>query len=68
MSNANADSLVASHGPNHPANLICELCKLFYNNGWVTGTGGGISIRKGYVILKCFWKRLRGKVVANLAS
>lgn len=30
---------------NHPANLICELCRLFYDNGWVTGTGGGISIR-----------------------
>lgn len=32
-------------GPNHPATLISELCKLFYQNGWVTGTGGGISIR-----------------------
>lgn len=32
-------------GPNHPATLICELCRLFYLNGWVTGTGGGISIR-----------------------
>lgn len=31
--------------PNHPANLICQLCRLFYDNGWVTGTGGGISIR-----------------------
>ncbi|EGW32250.1 uncharacterized protein SPAPADRAFT_61327 [Spathaspora passalidarum NRRL Y-27907] len=30
---------------NHPANLICELCRLFYDNNWVTGTGGGISIR-----------------------
>lgn len=26
--------------------LICELCQLFYSLGWVTGTGGGISIRK----------------------
>lgn len=41
----NSDSLVISLDPEHPANLICELCKLFYNNGWVTGTGGGISIR-----------------------
>lgn len=32
-------------GPQHPATLICELCRLFYNNNWVTGTGGGISIR-----------------------
>ncbi|KAI5956303.1 MDE1 [Candida jiufengensis] len=31
--------------PEHPANLICELCRLFYDNNWVTGTGGGISIR-----------------------
>lgn len=34
-----------NYGPTHPATLIAELCKLFYNNGWVTGTGGGISIR-----------------------
>lgn len=34
-----------SDHPNHPANLICELCRLFYDNNWVTGTGGGISIR-----------------------
>ncbi|CCH40601.1 hypothetical protein BN7_134 [Wickerhamomyces ciferrii] len=41
------DQLITSTDPNHPANLICELCKLFYDNGWVTGTGGGISIRDG---------------------
>lgn len=29
----------------HPRTLIPELCKLFYTNGWVTGTGGGISIK-----------------------
>ena len=23
--------------------LVCEFLRLFYNNGWVTGTGGGIS-------------------------
>lgn len=28
----------------HPRNLIPELCRLFYGMGWVTGTGGGISI------------------------
>jgi methylthioribulose-1-phosphate dehydratase len=27
--------------------LIPELCRLFYSLGWVTGTGGGISIRNG---------------------
>ncbi|XP_012280248.1 probable methylthioribulose-1-phosphate dehydratase [Orussus abietinus] len=29
----------------HPRNLIPELCRQFYNLGWVTGTGGGISIK-----------------------
>ncbi len=27
--------------------LICELCRLFYQKGWASGTGGGISIRNG---------------------
>ena len=27
--------------------LICELCRLFYSKGWASGTGGGISIRRG---------------------
>lgn len=27
------------------AELICELCRGFYQLGWVSGTGGGISIR-----------------------
>lgn len=27
--------------------LICELCRLFYDKGWASGTGGGISIRNG---------------------
>lgn len=31
----------------HPFNLIPELCKQFYQLGWVTGTGGGISIKRG---------------------
>jgi len=31
----------------HPRNLIPELCRLFYQLGWVTGTGGGISIKRG---------------------
>lgn len=26
--------------------IVTRLCKLFYNLGWVTGTGGGISIRE----------------------
>ncbi|GAB7341600.1 hypothetical protein MBLNU457_7805t1 [Dothideomycetes sp. NU457] len=40
-----AESLVLSPDPNHPANLICTLCQKFYTHGWVTGTGGGTSIR-----------------------
>jgi methylthioribulose-1-phosphate dehydratase len=27
--------------------LIVELCRQFYAQGWVSGTGGGISIREG---------------------
>jgi methylthioribulose-1-phosphate dehydratase len=30
-----------------PRQLIVELCKHFYGQGWVSGTGGGISIRTG---------------------
>ncbi|CAG0890792.1 unnamed protein product [Cyprideis torosa] len=31
----------------HPRNLIPLLCRQFYQLGWVTGTGGGISVRDG---------------------
>ncbi|CAG5118344.1 unnamed protein product [Candidula unifasciata] len=31
----------------HPRKLIPSLCRQFYHLGWVTGTGGGISIKKG---------------------
>jgi methylthioribulose-1-phosphate dehydratase len=27
--------------------LICELCRHFYQLGWASGTGGGISVRDG---------------------
>lgn len=33
----NNDHLVQSADPEHPANLIPELCKKFYQLGWVTG-------------------------------
>ncbi|KNZ73147.1 Methylthioribulose-1-phosphate dehydratase [Termitomyces sp. J132] len=47
MPSSNDDSLVVSSDRLHPANLIPELCRSFYNLGWVTGTGGGICIRLG---------------------
>ncbi|EJC98119.1 Methylthioribulose-1-phosphate dehydratase [Fomitiporia mediterranea MF3/22] len=46
----NKDTLVTSSDPHHPANLIPELCRQFYHLGWVTGTGGGITIRQGNTV------------------
>ncbi len=34
-----------SHAPHSSAELVCELCRGFYDLGWASGTGGGISIR-----------------------
>ncbi|KAJ2678000.1 Methylthioribulose-1-phosphate dehydratase [Coemansia sp. RSA 1285] len=45
--NLHSTELVKSQDKSHPANLIPELCRQFYQLGWVTGTGGGISIRDG---------------------
>lgn len=42
------DHLIKSADPKHPANLIPELCRKFWSLGWVTGTGGGTSIRDKY--------------------
>ena len=43
-----ADKLILSDDPQHPANLIPSLCAKFWTLGWVTGTGGGCSIRNEY--------------------
>jgi len=45
-SSNNNDYLVRSADALHPANLIPELCAKFWTLGWVTGTGGGTSIRE----------------------
>ncbi|KAG9240742.1 class II aldolase/adducin N-terminal [Calycina marina] len=45
MADSDNDYLVQSPDPQHPANLIPELCAKFWHLGWVTGTGGGTSIR-----------------------
>jgi hypothetical protein len=44
------DELILSEDPDHPANLIPSLCAKFWTLGWVTGTGGGCSIRHEYVV------------------
>eukprot|EP00760_Papus_ankaliazontas_P001154 PhM_4_TR10403/c0_g2_i2/m.21590/K08964/mtnB; methylthioribulose-1-phosphate dehydratase len=30
-----------------PRVVIVQLCRLFYSLGWATGTGGGVSVRRG---------------------
>ncbi|XP_047490491.1 probable methylthioribulose-1-phosphate dehydratase isoform X2 [Penaeus chinensis] len=36
----------STRGKKNPSELICELGQVFYNLGWVSGTGGGISIKQ----------------------
>lgn len=38
----------------HPRHLIPELCRLFYDLGWMTGSGGALSIKEGLVVK---WKK-----------
>ena len=49
--NAALDKLGAIHSADltslETRELICGLCRLFYHKGWASGTGGGISIRRG---------------------
>ncbi len=44
--NNNSDSVTPSVY-HKTRELICELCRNFFVQGWVTGTGGSISIRHG---------------------
>jgi methylthioribulose-1-phosphate dehydratase len=37
---------MSSQGETNAKSLIVELCKEFYKLGWVSGTGGGISIKE----------------------
>ncbi len=37
----------ATSSPQEIRELICELCRNFYQLGWASGTGGGISVREG---------------------
>jgi methylthioribulose-1-phosphate dehydratase len=39
--------MIATMSQSDPRSLIVELCRQFYAHGWVSGTGGGISIREG---------------------
>lgn len=41
------DGLQTLPPPHRFRELTCELCRQFYECGWVTGTGGSISIRYG---------------------
>lgn len=41
------DAAASGNVDESPEALIPELCRQFYHLGWVTGTGGGISIRSG---------------------
>ena len=40
-------SVNSSHDPLEIREKIAEMCRNFYTLGWVSGTGGGISIRRG---------------------
>jgi methylthioribulose-1-phosphate dehydratase len=43
---------VSSLTPQQTRELVCELCRNFYNQGWASGTGGGISIKdNGYIYM-----------------
>jgi 2,3-diketo-5-methylthio-1-phosphopentane phosphatase/methylthioribulose-1-phosphate dehydratase len=42
-----AYGLESLHGEDNPREVIPDICKQFYELGWVTGTGGGMAVRHG---------------------
>lgn len=42
----NMNNRGSMQNPEHPRNLIVELCREMYRLGWATGTGGGMSVRE----------------------
>lgn len=42
-----ANSTIPGPSVDEAKTLISELCGLFYDQGWVGGTGGGISVKAG---------------------
>ncbi len=48
QNSTSADQLnMSPNADRDPRELICDMCRNFYTLGWVSGTGGGISIRRG---------------------
>lgn len=45
MESQDNDHLVQSSDPDHPANLIPELCRKFYQLGWVTGRSHKVKLQ-----------------------
>jgi methylthioribulose-1-phosphate dehydratase len=44
--NQTKEKSASSLTPQQTRELVCELCRNFYNQGWASGTGGGISIKE----------------------
>jgi 1,2-dihydroxy-3-keto-5-methylthiopentene dioxygenase len=42
-----AYGLETLHGEDDPRQVIPDICKQFYDLGWVSGTGGGMAVRHG---------------------
>jgi len=38
--------MITTESVEGPRDIICDLCRQFYSQGWVSGTGGGISVRE----------------------